>query len=712
MLTQYRRLVSAATLVLVTQLGFADPVSDLLSQTGLNSLINGSITGGVEADVLNPTGTGDNDLLGADVFTPENGLGVSLFGGELLGFGNTTGSTAIPLDFLGLEQLTDMLGLAPDSALVDALRNTVGPDGAVIVPIVDSVQALSGIGDASRFDLSQAITLPGFSDQPVGLAIAGEDSSGNASADGLAGVALLTPGGSGNGGLIGLAVISGSGSGNGDLIGLSVAGGDNFGGGSLAGVAVLGGDQAGNSETLALSAISGSNSGNASLIGIGAINDDNAGNGGLVGVGALNGDNSGNGGTAGVGALNGDNAGNGGFSGVSVINGDNAGNGSTAGLAVLSGDNSGNSDAIGGAVISGAGSGNGGGVSIGVGGDDDGGDGTGGGDCEGIVCGDEDDGGSLEERLLASSNCAEGDSDGDGVCDEVDDCQNTPEGAYVFSTGCHLSDNTPLILKGVNFEFDSLDVTEPSKLLLEEARNIIAKHPNALISIDGHTDAKGRESYNERLSYNRAKAIYSYFVGKGIKPERLAFRGFGEAVPVAPNTTESGEDSPEGRALNRRVELTVVDLQTFASIKADNAKRSIGRQSELQAPIRGPLATETDFGTVSEREAALLQREQQARVEALKWEQIAREEQQQAKAKAAAEAAEKEEQARREAEESERQRQKSAEAERSYDDVLEFLEATGSAEKGDEEDSESSGSTDGEADNSEYSLEVVEPDNT
>ena len=156
----------------------------------------------------------------------------------------------------------------------------------------------------------------------------------------------------------------------------------------------------------------------------------------------------------------------------------------------------------------------------------------------------------------------------------------------------------------------------------------------------------------------------------------------------------------------------MVDLQTFASIKADNAKRSIGRQSELQAPIRGPLATETDFGTVSEREAALLQREQQARVEALKWEQIAREEQQQAKAKAAAEAAEKEEQARREAEESERQRQKSAEAERSYDDVLEFLEATGSAEKGDEEDSESSGSTDGEADNSEYSLEVVEPDNT
>lgn len=678
---QYRRLVSAVTLSLLTQLSFADPISDLLSQTGLNSLINGSITGGLEVDVLNPTGTGDNDLLGADAFTPENGLGVSLFGGELLGFGNTTGSTAIPLDFLGLEQLTDMLGLAPDSALVDALRNTVGPDGAVIVPVVDSVQALSGIGDALRIDLSQAITLPGFSDQPVGLAIAGEDSSGNAAADGLAGVALLTPGSSGNGGLIGLAVISGGGSGNGDLIGISVAGGDNSGGGSLAGVAVLGGDQAGNSETLALSAISGSNSGNASLIGIGAINDQNAGNGGLLGVGALNGDNSGNGGTAGVGALNGDNAGNGGFSGVSVINGDNAGNGNTAGLAILSGDNSGNSDAIAGAVISGANSGNGGGIAIEVGGDNDGGDGTDGGDCEGIVCGDDNNESSLEERLLASSNCAEGDSDGDGVCDEVDDCKNTPEGAYVFSTGCHLDDNTPLILKGVNFEFDSLDVTEPSKALLEEARGIIAMQPNALISIDGHTDAKGPESYNERLSYNRAKAIYSYFVDKGIKPERLVFRAFGESTPVAPNTTESGEDSPEGRALNRRVELTVVDLQTFAWIKADNAKRSIA------APL--------------------------ARAEALKWERIAREEQQRAQEKAAAEAAEKEKQARRKAEESERRRQKSAEAERSYDDVLEFLEATGSAKTDRSEKQGSSGEpADGESDSSDYSLDVVEPDNT
>lgn len=712
MFTRSMRLVGAAAFGLVSQLAIADPVSDLLSQTGLNSLINGSASGGgVEVDVLNPTGTGDNDVLGLDLFTPENGLGLTLGSTELLGFGNPDGGTAIPLDFLGLDQLTTMLGLAPDSALVDALRNTVGPDGAVIVPVVDSVRALSGVGDALNFDLANAVTLPGFSDEAVGLAIAGSDNSGNASADGLAGVAILTPGASGNGGLIGLAVISGGGSGNGDLIGISVAGDDNSGNGSVAGVAVLGGDQAGNSETLALSAISGSSSGNGALVGVGAVNEDNAGNGGLVGVGAINGDESGNGGVAGVGALSRNNAGNGGFSGVSVINGDDAGNGSTAGVAVLSGDNNGNSDGVAGAVISGDNSGDGGGISVDVGSDDNGdGSGPGGGECEGLACGDS---GGEDTLLLADSNCAEGDSDSDGICDDVDDCTDTPEGADVFVTGCHLDENTSLVLRGVNFEFDSLDLTEPSKALLEEARRIIEKHPNALIAIDGHTDSKGADSYNDELSYKRARAIYTHFVNYGIKPERLTFRGFGENVPIAANTTDSGADYPEGRALNRRVELTVVDLQTFAAIKAENANRRVAQHaataqggSAEQATASLPKQSSTGSPNSEQQARAELEK---ARADAQKWERIAREEQQRAKE----EAAKRERQAQLDAEEAKRREEKAAEAESSYDEVLEFLEETGAAERDASDNRNTSGnSADSAAPESTRPQDTAKPNNT
>lgn len=601
MLTRLRIVTAIASLSLLAGTPFADPITDLLSQTGLNALLTGSATGsGVEIDVLNPTGTGDNDILGLDLFTPENGLGLTLTGTEILGFGNPTGGTVIPLDFLGLDQLTNVLGLAPDSALVDALRNTIGPDGALIIPIVDSLQALSGLGDSVEFNFSDAIGLPGLSDQPIALAIAGADSTGNSTTDGIAGVALLTPGSSGNGGLIGLAVISGSNAGNGDLIGVSIIGGDNTGNGSLAGVAILSGDNSGNAD----------------------------------------------------------------FAGASVISGDSSGNGGSAGVAVLSGDNSGNSDGIAGGVISGDNSGNGGGVSVGVGGDNngDGSDGTdSGGDCEGIACGEQSDDTQSKNLLVGNTECSEGDGDGDGVCDEVDDCKNTPANTAVFSSGCHLDDNTPLVLRGVHFVFGTTDVTDASISVLEEAQNIIKKYPNALISIDGHTDSKGSESYNEDLSYRRAQAIYQYFIKHDIQAERLTFRGFGEGVPIAANTTDSGADYPEGRALNRRVELSVLDRASFDEIKKANAARVLAKE-----------------------EAA-----RKAKADASRRAQQARE-----KAARAAEA-----------------KEKTEAAESDYEDVLNFLEETGAADTSDAEPEPASDSAISD-DDSDYTLEVFEREDT
>jgi hypothetical protein len=108
-------------------------------------------------DVLNPIGTGDNDLLGLDLFTPDSGLGLSLDGTELLGFGNPRGDTVIPLDTSGLDKLTTALRLTPDSALVDAIRHTAGPNGALIALIR---VRLRGCATTSRLVCPAHLTSP------------------------------------------------------------------------------------------------------------------------------------------------------------------------------------------------------------------------------------------------------------------------------------------------------------------------------------------------------------------------------------------------------------------------------------------------------------------------------------------------------------------------------------------------------------------------
>jgi outer membrane protein OmpA-like peptidoglycan-associated protein len=78
------------------------------------------------------------------------------------------------------------------------------------------------------------------------------------------------------------------------------------------------------------------------------------------------------------------------------------------------------------------------------------------------------------------------------------------------------------------------------------------ENPNMKILISGFTDNVGKPADNLKLSTGRAVAVVNYLVAKGLKKERLSFKGFGETKPIATNDTEGG------RALNRRTELSVV----------------------------------------------------------------------------------------------------------------------------------------------------------
>jgi OmpA-OmpF porin, OOP family len=114
---------------------------------------------------------------------------------------------------------------------------------------------------------------------------------------------------------------------------------------------------------------------------------------------------------------------------------------------------------------------------------------------------------------------------------------------------------TNLILRGIHFDFDKSNIKKEWVVVLDEAVSILNKEPCLTVNVmvEGHTDYFGSDSYNQKLSERRAGAVYDYLLKKGIKAERMKPVGYGEKRP---KTTDR---SPAGRAINRRVEITVVE---------------------------------------------------------------------------------------------------------------------------------------------------------
>ena len=82
-------------------------------------------------------------------------------------------------------------------------------------------------------------------------------------------------------------------------------------------------------------------------------------------------------------------------------------------------------------------------------------------------------------------------------------------------------------------------------------------HPDVSIIVEGHTDSKGDDSYNMRLSQTRAESVVRYLTNMSISKSRLGAIGYGEQKPIAINENPDGSDNPSGRALNRRIEISL-----------------------------------------------------------------------------------------------------------------------------------------------------------
>lgn len=112
---------------------------------------------------------------------------------------------------------------------------------------------------------------------------------------------------------------------------------------------------------------------------------------------------------------------------------------------------------------------------------------------------------------------------------------------------------TTIVLRNIFFDFDKATLRPESKTELERVYELLKSNPRMKVRIAGHTDSRGSDEYNQRLSEARAKSVYEYLISRGISADRLSYIGYGESRPIDTNDTE------DGRQNNRRVELEILE---------------------------------------------------------------------------------------------------------------------------------------------------------
>jgi outer membrane protein OmpA-like peptidoglycan-associated protein len=110
----------------------------------------------------------------------------------------------------------------------------------------------------------------------------------------------------------------------------------------------------------------------------------------------------------------------------------------------------------------------------------------------------------------------------------------------------------------VLFDFDKAEIKKAAEPKLQHLATVVKANPGAKVAIDGHTDGRGADDYNQKLSEARAASVKQWLVANAsVSAASVTTRGWGKSKPVAPNAKPDGSDDPEGRARNRRVEIVV-----------------------------------------------------------------------------------------------------------------------------------------------------------
>lgn len=117
-----------------------------------------------------------------------------------------------------------------------------------------------------------------------------------------------------------------------------------------------------------------------------------------------------------------------------------------------------------------------------------------------------------------------------------------------------------ITLNNIFFDFDKATLRPQSNVEIKNLMLLLKSNPNMKVEISGHTDDKGDNAYNQKLSEDRARAVVNSLIESGISSESMEAKGYGKTMPAAPNKKANGKDNPEGRQLNRRVELKITKI--------------------------------------------------------------------------------------------------------------------------------------------------------
>lgn len=169
------------------------------------------------------------------------------------------------------------------------------------------------------------------------------------------------------------------------------------------------------------------------------------------------------------------------------------------------------------------------------------------------------------DQFQDDDGCPDPDNDGDGILDGSDRCPNEAEtvNGNEDQDGCPDEAPQAVVTSGqivindqINFEYDSAELLPSSHPILNRVAEVILEHPQITrIRIEGHTDERGTDAWNNRLSTQRAQAVMRYLVGRGVPAERLEAVGYGKSRPIDPAGTD------EAHAQNRRVEFHLVSTE-------------------------------------------------------------------------------------------------------------------------------------------------------
>jgi outer membrane protein OmpA-like peptidoglycan-associated protein len=201
---------------------------------------------------------------------------------------------------------------------------------------------------------------------------------------------------------------------------------------------------------------------------------------------------------------------------------------------------------------------------------------TGDSDGDGVLDGLDKCPGTPKDATVDPQGCPK-DSDGDGVYDGLDKCPGTSPGLRVDKDGCPIEvteretemlDTGMIRLQNINFETGKADLPPDALPQLDIVGQLLTRWPDLKIEIGGHTDSRGSNKANQKLSEARVDSVLSYITGKfpTLNREQFTTKGYGESQPLVPNS------NPLNMAKNRRVEFKVLNTDV---LKKEVEKRKL-----------------------------------------------------------------------------------------------------------------------------------------